>query len=299
MFQLAEHCMANKFGGPWTQQKQDCVREYLDRWVEVFKNMDWCRTFAGSGHVVRAVNSSEKDPFADDYLEEEAEAVFKGSALSALEVEPPFDVIDLIEKNSRAMSELQDATKVEDQRKINFYQEDANSALREICRKFESKDRAVLFLDPYGCSVDWETLKVVAATQAIDVWYLFPTSGINRMLAGNREAIDESWVSRLNRCLGTDEWQTAFYRKSDDPDLFGDFDLERHAGLERVEDYFIERLAEIFADVAPKAVRLRNSRGTHIFSLCFAIANPSPAAKRAALGIANSLIKKWEHPNGR
>lgn len=295
--------MANKFGGPWTQQKQDCVREYLDRWVEVFQNMDWCRTryidaFAGSGHVVRAANSLENDPLADDYLEEEAEAVFKGSALSALEVTPPFDVIDLIEKNSRAMSELRAAIEEEDQRQINFHRADANSALREICGNFQSKDRAVLFLDPYGCSVDWDTLKVVAATKAIDVWYLFPTSGINRMLAGNREAIEESWAARLDRCLGTTEWQTAFYRQSESPDLFGDFDLERHAGLERVEDYFIGRLGEIFADVAPKAVRLRNSRGTHIFSLCFAIANPSPAAKRAALGIANSLIRKWERPNG-
>lgn len=296
--------MANKFGGAWTQQKQDCVREYLDRWADVFKKMHWCRTryidaFAGSGHVRRQANSFEIDVFAEDYLEEEAEAVFKGSALSALEVRPPFQVIDFIEKNGRRMSELQAAVPDADDRTVNFHQADANTALRSICENFEKKDRAVLFLDPYGCAVDWETLKIVAETEVIDVWYLFPTSGINRMLAGNFDAIEESWVARLDKCLGTQDWQSEFYKKSEYPDLFGYHVTERTAGLLRVEQYFIARLKEIFADVAQEAVRLRNSQGTHIFSLCFAIANPSPAAKSAALSIANHLIKKWENPDGR
>lgn len=295
--------MANRFGGPWTQQKLDCVRSYLDAWTNVFKDQSWPRTryidaFAGAGHVTFAAESADGDPFTQDYLEEEAEAVIKGSALSALEVDPPFAVIDFIEKNSRAMRELQAAAASSSKQEINFHQADANEALRKICFSFQSKDRAVLFLDPYGCAVDWETLKVVADTKAIDVWYLFPTSGINRMLAGNREAIDEKWASRLDRCLGTSDWRSTFYQESEFPDLFGDYDIERNAGLDRVEAYFIERLQQIFAGVAPKAVRLKNSNGTHIFSLCFAIANPKPSAKRAALSIANHLIRKWENPNG-
>lgn len=265
--------MANNFGGPWTQQKLDCVRDYLDAWTNVFKDQNWPRTryidaFAGAGHVSFGANNANDDPFASDYLEEEAEAVIKGSALGALEVKPAFDVIDFIEKNRRAMAELQAAAAHTANQNINFHQADANEALREICSNFRSKDRGVLFLDPYGCAVDWETLEIVANTEAIDVWYLFPTSGINRMLAGNREAIDEKWALRLDRCLGSSDWRSTFYQKSETPDLFGDFDIQRNAGLERVEAYFIERLREIFADVAPEAVRLRNSQwNTHLFAM--------------------------------
>ncbi|MCL2321065.1 MAG: three-Cys-motif partner protein TcmP [Oscillospiraceae bacterium] len=59
--------------------------------------------------------------------------------------------------------------------KVTIINEDCNIALKSICEDINwNKNRAILFLDPYTTEVEWNTLKIVAATIAIDVWYLFP-----------------------------------------------------------------------------------------------------------------------------
>ncbi|GAI54351.1 unnamed protein product, partial [marine sediment metagenome] len=52
------------------------------------------------------------------------------------------------------------------------------------CNNYKwQNNRAVLFLDPYGMQVNWETIKAIANTEAIDLWYLFPFGiGVNRLL---------------------------------------------------------------------------------------------------------------------
>jgi len=55
-------------------------------------------------------------------------------------------------------------------RAIEILNEDANAAVQRTCRDTDWRsNRAVLFLDPYGMQVSWETLVAVAATKAIDV----------------------------------------------------------------------------------------------------------------------------------
>jgi hypothetical protein len=46
---------------------------------------------------------------------------------------------------------------------------------RQLCGGIAwHRTRGVIFLDPFGASLEWETLKFIAATKALDVWYLFP-----------------------------------------------------------------------------------------------------------------------------
>ncbi len=41
----------------------------------------------------------------------------------------------------------------------------------------------MVFLDPYGMQVEWSTIEALAATKAIDLWYLFPLGvGVARLL---------------------------------------------------------------------------------------------------------------------
>src|SRR5271154_369413 len=40
-----------------------------------------------------------------------------------------------------------------------------------------------LVLDPYALHVDWETLRALASTRVLDVWYLFPIRDTIRQLA--------------------------------------------------------------------------------------------------------------------
>ena len=58
---------------------------------------------------------------------------------------------------------------------MEILNEDANTAVQRICASTNwHNNRAVLFLDPYGMQVSWETLAAVAATKAIDLWMLYP-----------------------------------------------------------------------------------------------------------------------------
>ena len=54
-----------------------------------------------------------------------------------------------------------------------------------------------LFLDPYGMQVEWETIRSIASTQAIDLWVLFPLGmGMSRVLVKSGQ-IPDSWRQRV------------------------------------------------------------------------------------------------------
>jgi three-Cys-motif partner protein len=59
--------------------------------------------------------------------------------------------------------------------------------------------------------VEWTTLQAIAKTGAIDVWYLFPYSGLYRQAAKNADAMDADKEESITRLLGTDEWRQVFY----------------------------------------------------------------------------------------
>jgi three-Cys-motif partner protein len=69
----------------------------------------------------------------------------------------------------------------------------------------------VLFLDPYGMEVDWQTLKAIARTKAIDVWYLFSLSGLYRQATVKLSDVDDSKRTALNRILGSSTWEDDLY----------------------------------------------------------------------------------------
>ena len=71
--------------------------------------------------------------------------------------------------------------------------------LKDLCQNRNWKNnRAVLFLDPYGMQVTWDTIKAIAATNAIDLWILFPLGiGVNRMTP-RRGKISDAWRKKLD-----------------------------------------------------------------------------------------------------
>jgi three-Cys-motif partner protein len=70
-------------------------------------------------------------------------------------------------------------------------QSDANQALQSAIKWNEwHSTRGVLFLDPYGMDVEWDTLRAIANTRRVDVWFLFSLSGLYRQ-ATRDEAIAE------------------------------------------------------------------------------------------------------------
>jgi three-Cys-motif partner protein len=285
--------MVHSFGGPWTQRKLGCVREYLKLYATALKNQSFQRiyidAFAGTGD--RTDKRRETLPLLEL---PEFDAVAKGSARLALEVEPPFHRYILIERATRRASELT-ALKTEfPSRNVEIINADANDAIAELCETTSwPSTRGVVFLDPYGLQVTWDTLVAIARTEALDVWILFPSGmGLNRLLTKSGD-IRPEWQETLDRSLGTKEWRSAFYRTEEDPDLFEGQRSKtvKDADPAKLERFYLDRLRTIFPTVMNTCVRLTNSKDQTMYLLCFACANPSPKAKALVTRLAGSAAK--------
>jgi three-Cys-motif partner protein len=289
----------HSFGGPWTIEKLKILRGYLAAYVRVLKNRNFTRlyidAFAGTGnrkaHIVQASTFFELP---------ELEKMTKGSARVALEIEPPFHRYIFIEKRKVRTSALEKLKADFPNRNIDVRHKDANEEIQRICRETDWRsNRAVLFLDPYGMQVEWETLRAAAATKAIDVWVLYPSGmGMNRMLTRNGN-IRMEWQNTLDRFLGCKDWRKTFYREIERPDFFDGtvVELVKDANTEKFEAFFLNRLRTIFAGVAPRGVPLINSKGQVMYLLCFASANPKGSV--IALKIADSVMRQAKVRDGR
>jgi len=283
------------FGGSWTDEKLERLRRYLVAYTIALKNQPFKKlyidAFAGTGH------RQQNEPTSQMPLDfPELEGLAKGSAATALEIEPGFDSFIFIEKHKARFHELQklaDAYSAKHSA-MTFLQADANSALTSICGETDWKrNRAVLFLDPYGAQVHWQTLQKVAATKAIDTWILFPAGMVIDRLTPKDGRVPSSWRDVLDRVLGTDSWRTAFY--SEMPTQADWIDgltsgVAKSANPAVIERFFLERLSSIFAGVGARGLPLRNSRGYLMYLLCFACGNPRGA--RIALKIADHILKE-------
>src|SRR5258708_14461741 len=100
--------------------------------------------------------------------------------------------------------------------------------------------------------LEWSTVEKGAATKAIDVWFLFPLSGLYRQATRDLADVDEHKRAALTRMFGSDAWQEELYPKTVREDLFDGFTEEprqRAANVAGLEAYTKSRLETIFAAV--------------------------------------------------
>lgn len=293
--------MGHRFGGDWTEEKLKRLSKYLHAYTTIFTGnvkARWYRTtymdgFAGTLYRQEA-GLKEREPALFELAhDEDAQEYKKGSAVIALETEPSFDRYLFIDQRAEHVQDLETLKKKfpEKASRIQIRQGDANQLLQEWCKKFDERDRSVVFLDPYGMQVHWATLEALAKTEAVDLWLLFPLGLSVMRLLTHREP-PEAWADALTRTFGTSEWKDKFYHKVEQQSLFDnpdeDGELQRKATLQEVSDFFVERLESIFAQVA-KPLPLMNSKNNPIFLLCFAASNPKGA--QPAIRIANHILK--------
>jgi three-Cys-motif partner protein len=295
---------AHRFGGDWTSTKLDVLAKYLKGYTTALKDKPtperpfrkaYIDAFAGTGYRSarrdRDEDSSGTLPFPD-LAAADPQQLLDGSARLALKIEPHFDRYVFIERDAKRCAELE-GLKQEFPNlagDIHVEQGEANAEIQNICAKDWSAHRAVLFLDPYGMQVEWQTIEAIAKTKSIDLWLLFPLGiGVNRLLTRSGE-IPKGWRTRLDKLLGTTSWYDEFYKVEHRADLFGN-DEERviKATNETIARYFNNRLKTIFGGVAEPGL-LRNSSNNPLYLLCFAAGNEKGAP--IALRIANSLLKE-------
>lgn len=255
----AEH----KFGGGWTEIKLNAVSDYLNFYTRALQASPssenpfetwYVDAFAGTGDRTIETNTDSLFSMEGGTLDR---VRLEGSARRAIAVDPPFRHLVFIEKDARRFAALDRVKGDHPQRDILCVPGDANDVIRHIFSQGpwieparRGLQRAVVFLDPYGMSVRWDTLRFLAGTGRADVWYLFPLHAALRQLSHDHAALDPSKRAALNEVFGTQDWEKRFYEHRPTPTNLFDFadaaTPSRVADPDKVERFAAERLRSIF-----------------------------------------------------
>jgi three-Cys-motif partner protein len=286
-----------QFGGNWSRDKLERISKYLQAYATIMNKQNfryaYIDAFAGTGYQTLKTGEQAGELLFPELVDEEPQRFLEGSARIALQIQPRFTKYIFVEKDPKRFLELEHLREEfpEVSNDIILINEDCNAYLKELCLNYAwRKNRAVLFLDPFGMQVRWETIEAIAATKAIDLWILFPLGvAVNRMLRRDGN-ISPKWQERLNELFGTLDWYDAFYVKSKQPTLFGEEEVtEKISDFDSIGRFFISRLQEIFAGVVDNPLFLRNSKNIPLYMLCFAAENQRGA--KTAVKIASDILK--------
>jgi len=281
----------HEFGSQATELKLALVKAYSSAFTTAlrgrFSELWYFDAFAGTGERTERIPARSGglfDPMPEQVIRH------PGSAKIAIDVQPPFNRLFFVEQRPRKAEALRALRAQYPARAIDVIAGDANKAIPELLRSVDwSSRRAVMFLDPYGMTVDWLTLKAVARTRAIDLWFLFSLSGLYRQAARSAAAIDAKKRAAITRALGTDEWEKELYASQ--RGFFSDqLPQRRTANVAGLQDYVRRRLKTIFPAVLPP-LALPPHKKPQRFSLFFATANPSAKATALATRIADHILK--------
>ena len=132
---------------------------------------------------------------------------------------------------------------------------------------------------------------MIANTQAIDLWILFPLGiAVNRLLKRDGD-VDTTVRQKLNRFFGTTDWYDTFYEIVANPTLFGkEMVIQKTSDFQSIAQYFVQRLQTVFTRVANNPLPLYNSKNNPLYLLCFAAGNQKGAP--TAVKIAQDILKE-------
>ena len=272
--------------GLWSLLKVEAVEKYLHAYATAMSKQPfelvYIDTFAGSG----SFTFGEGMPLMG---EDEAARIFAGSVKRALAVSA-FKKLFFIESDEHNVASLKAIAQGD--KRVKIILGDANVKLVELCQRLRWKGRrGVVFVDPCGPETNWAMLRAIAATKALDMFWLFPLSAVYRNAPHDHGMLTPEKRAMVSKCLDCTEWEDSFYgaSKAVVRDLFDDAPRVRHVDIENIEAFVLQRLRSIFPHVE-KPARLLGTTKAPLFNLFFAMANPSPAAKRVASPIARHLL---------
>jgi three-Cys-motif partner protein len=291
------------FGGEHTELKLDVVRAYLDFYCNALKNQNfetwYIDGFAGTGFrkEVRLTGGIfEEQPIA---LEEKT---LLGSASIALATNPAFDHYHFVEANGPRRKALQDMCRKAGRSEAVVHSGDANHRIEEIIQssQWTSKStgwrqRAVVFLDPYGMGVRWNTLKALADSQRVDVWYLLNLKAIQQQMARKSSGIDDGKFAALSDIFGTTDWRTEFYKsRPQQQNLFGGSDdsEQRIGNREDISSFARKQLMTLFDYVSEPLPLTVGSIERYFELYCLSNSKSAAAIKLIQKGVRDIITKR-------
>lgn len=273
---------ANRFGGGWTQDKLAVLSEYLDfyrialsrqkyklLYIDAFAGTGRCRIRSRSGGLVN----------------------IEGSAKIALDT-PGFYRYRFIESNRKHQEELQYLVDQHPNGHLaRIAKRSAEDVLPEMLLGYDwSEYRGVLFLDPFGLQCTYRMLEQIAATKALDVFFLVNLSGLYRNAAIDVSAVDEGKAAKLTSFLGTDEWRS-WYAEEPQLGLFSGPRVSREHGWEQILAFTTKQLRTLFPYVGEPNL-MGMDKGPPLFALYFAVSNDSPKARGLAAKVSREILSK-------
>ena len=205
---------SDHWGGTWTEVKVKVLRGYLQSYQTALKSTSFHKSYidalAGDG-TWRERNTPLGPLWGLEESERQAAVAFReGTALAAIGVEPPFDRFvfnDLDGDKALALRQRAEESG-RPSGAIEIRTTDVNKFILEYCRTLDpQRHRGVIMVDPWGMQTEWSTIEHIAATHCLDMWYLFPTQAVVRMLPHSGVPI-QTWCDKLNACLGTENWKS-------------------------------------------------------------------------------------------
>lgn len=298
----------HEFGGEHTELKLDVIKAYLNFYCNALKNQNfetwYIDGFAGTGFRQEKKEVGgifEGEPIA---LEERT---LLGSASIALEVHPPFDHYHFIEAHGPRRRALQEMCTKAGHANAVTHAGDANERIVEIMQSAKWSDistkrrqRAVVFLDPYGMGVRWQTLQTLAESGQTDVWYLLNLKAIHQQMANDSSGIDDIKFAALSDIFGTESWRDEFYSSQPTQQSFLEdvTDSDRRVGTRQdVSRFARQRLKTLFRYVSePLPLTVVNIE--RYFELyCLSNSQSDAAIKLIRKGVNDIITKRV--PQGR
>lgn len=274
---------SNRFGGAWTEDKLDRLQKYLLFYTQALKaqpfRLVYIDSFAGTGRCHIQCSDGGR--------------VIDGSAKIALDCAPAFTSYHFIEKKKVHAAELDELIRTHPNgSRANLSMSGAADVLPTLLKQYDWRaTRGVLFLDPYGLQCSWQMLEEIAATKALDVFFLVSLSGLFRQAAIDQSAVDNGKAAALTGFLGTDEWRQALYT-NEQADLFGgDPTVTRDKGYAAILQFTRQRLNKAFPHVS-EPLLLRGRKGPPLFALFFMVSNPHPKAIALAGRVSREILFK-------
>lgn len=256
--------------GYWSEIKLDIIREYATAYSRILSTRKspsfthvYIDAFAGCG-----INLSRQ---TGEFI--------LGSPLNALQIEPPFKEIYLIDIDGVKTKQLKDFTK--DDSRVSVYSGDCNDILLEDIYervKYEDYKRGLCLLDPYGLHLDWDVIEQAGQSRTIDMFLNFPVMDMNRNALWRNPDKIPFGNERMTAFWGDESWKKAAYKTI--PTLFDDIQEKNSNSV--IVEAFCERLKNIAGfNFVANPLPMKNSRGAVVYYLFFASQQP----------IADSIIQ--------